>query len=45
MYICRTLYKCWRLSVFCLNMLVFYDKTKDAVLTALQYGTKSSNRF
>lgn len=45
MYICRILYKCWHLSVFCLNMLVFYGKTKAAVLTALQYDTKSPNRF
>lgn len=45
MHICRTLYKCRNLSVFCLNTLVFYSKTKAAVLTDLQYDTKSLNRF
>ncbi len=45
MHICRTLYKCRNLSVFCLNTLVFYGKTKAAVLTDLQYGIKIPNRL
>ena len=45
MHICRTLYKCRNLSVFCLNTLVFYGKTKAAVPKALQYGIKIPNRL
>ena len=33
------------LSVFCLNILVFYGKTKAAVPKALQYSIKIPNRL
>ena len=45
MHISHTLYKCLYLSVFCLNILVFYGKTKAAVPKALQYGIKIPNRL
>ena len=45
MHIYRTLYKYRYLSVFCLNMLVFYGKTKAVVLKALQYDTKIPNHL
>jgi len=45
MHISRTLYKRRYLFVFCLNILVFYGKTKVSVPKTLQYDIKIPNRL